>query len=332
MRLLRFALFFPLLVLVFLALGLGWLAVRPLPLASERISFNIPPGAGLSEASLRIENAGAGMPSWQFTLIARALGHATRLKAGTYEAERGLSALDLLDKLVRGDVALTKVTLIDGKTFREIRAQLDAHPDLRHDTRGKSEREILDALQIAARSAEGQFLPETYLVGKGASDLDVLAEAHAALRRALDQAWNARSESLPLASPQELLTLASVVERETGLAADRGPIASVFLNRLRIGMPLQSDPTVIFGLGERFDGNLRRIDLTTDTPWNTYTRPGLPPTPIGLAGLASLAAVSQPPTGPALYFVARGDGSSEFSTTLEQHNRAVARYQRGVGR
>jgi UPF0755 protein len=307
------------------------LVARPLPFASDTIEFTVPAGSGLNEIARRVEVAGAGIPAWQLAWLGRALQRDTQIKAGSYAIRGGINAVDLLDVLTRGDVVLAKVTLIEGRRFSELRALLDAHPDLRHDTKGLSEREILRLLDIDAPSAEGQFLPETYLLDKGASDLSVLRQAHHGLQAALAQAWASRAPDSPLASPYELLTLASVIEKETGRAADRELIASVFANRLRIGMRLQSDPTVIYGLGEKFDGNLRRADLQADTPWNSYTRAGLPPTPISLVSPASLAAAARPAESKFLYFVARGDGSSAFSATLEAHNAAVARYQKGKG-
>ncbi|MBM3347099.1 MAG: endolytic transglycosylase MltG, partial [Betaproteobacteria bacterium] len=194
---------------------------------------------------------------------------------------------------------------------------------------GLRDGEIMDRLGAAGESAEGWFFPDTYLFARGESDLAILERAHRAMLKQLESAWMQRTADTPLRSPYEALILASIVEKETGRAEDRGQIAGVFVNRLRSGMRLQTDPTVIYGLGERFDGNLRRRDLVADTPHNTYTRDGLPPSPVALPGLASLRAAASPDKTEALYFVARGDGSSEFSRTLDQHNRAVARYQRG---
>ena len=209
---------------------------------------------------------------------------------------------------------------------RQMRAAL-AREELRHDTASLSDAEIMQQLGRPGVPAEGRFFPDTYAYAKGSSDLAVLRRALHAMDRHLEAAWAQRSADTPLKSADEALVLASIVEKETGQAADRPQIAGVFANRLRTGMLLQTDPTVIYGLGEKFDGNLRKRDLQTDTPWNTYTRTGLPPTPIAMPGKASLMAAVQPQATRALYFVARGDGSSHFSATLEEHNRAVQRYQ-----
>lgn len=304
------------------------LAVRPLAMDSDRLSFTIPPGSGLRAAAQAIEAAGVRLPAWQFTMLGRLMGHSSRIKAGSYEITRGLTSFALLEKLIRGDVTQGEVVLVEGKTFRQFRAVLNESPDLRHDSLSMSDGEILKHLKITENHPEGLFFPDTYLFDKGASDLDVLRRAYRAMQSQLATAWQARDRDLRLKTPYELLILASIAEKETGLAADRPQIAAVFSNRLKRGMPLQTDPTVIYGLGERFDGNLRRNDLTTDTPWNTYTRGGLPPTPIAMPGLAALQAASRPPASEMLYFVARGDGSSEFSANLADHNRAVARFQK----
>ena len=251
------------------------------------------------------------------------------IKAGSYEIDRGVSLLELLRKLTRGDVSLTEIAFIEGWTFRQMRERLNTHPDVQHDTRGLSDEEVMRLVGAPGTSPEGWFFPDTYLFSKRSRDVDILARAHRAMQRHLAREWEARAEQLPLASPYQALILASIVEKETGKEQDRPLVAAVFVNRHRQGMRLQTDPTVIYGLGERFDGNLRKSDLLADTPFNTYTRSGLPPTPIAMPGLASLQAVLHPAPSQALYFVARGDGSSHFSQTLEEHNRAVNRYQRG---
>lgn len=304
-------------------------SVYPLELRSERISFTIPAGSGMKVAAELIEAAGVEMPAWQLTLLARGMKRASQIKAGSYEVQRGTTAMELIEMMARGDVIMSRVTLVDGKTLRAVRQTLDTHPDLMHETKKMSNAQLLAALGASAEQLEGLFLPDTYLFDKGASDLDVLRRAYAAMDTKLQQIWAQRDPQSPLKSPYELLILASIVEEETGASADRPQIAAVFVNRLRLSMPLQSDPTVIYGLGERFDGNLRRVDLTTDTPWNTYTRVGLPPSPIALPSVDALKASSKPPASNKLYFVARGDGSSEFSATLDEHNRAVNRYQKG---
>lgn len=306
-------------------------ALRPLTLRTTPLEFDIPPGLGLAAASRRMADSGLGFEGWQFSLLGRLLGRSADIKAGSYQVSQGVTPVDLLSKLTRGDVTQAELILVEGKTFRQLRAALDAHGDLRHDSRDLSDQALLAQLGIGERHGEGLFYPDTYLFSKQSSDLEVLRRAHGAMRRHLDEEWNARQEGLPYRSPYEALIMASIVEKETGRAFDRPMIASVFVNRLNAGMLLQTDPTVIYGLGERFDGNLRKGDLLRDTPWNTYTRGGLPPTPIAMPGLASLRAALHPPVSDKYYFVARGDGSSEFSRSLDEHNRAVNRYQRRIG-
>jgi UPF0755 protein len=319
-----------LVILVFLSAiaGTSWLTVRHIPLRSDPTSFSVPPGASLRTASQLIEAAGVELPAWQLELLGRLLGRSSKIKAGSYEVEEGLTAMTLLDKLTRGDVTQGEIVLVEGKTFKQFRAALNEHPDLSHDTLKLSDAQIMARLGVKEVHPEGLLFPDTYLFDKGSSDFDVVRRAYAAMKPRLAAAWEKRDTTLPLKTPYELLILASIVEKETGLPADRPQVAAVFANRLRRGMLLQTDPTVIYGLGERFDGNLRKADLLADTPWNTYTRPGLPPTPIAMPGLASLQAAARPPASDMLYFVARGDGSSEFSGSLDQHNSAVARYQK----
>lgn len=309
------------------ALALAAFALRPLALRQSPLEFEVPSGLGLATASRRMADAGLGFSGWQFSLLGRVMGRAADIKAGSYLVEQGVTPLDLLNKLTRGDVNQGELMLVEGRTLRQLRAQLDASPDVRHDSTGLSEAELMARLGASQALGEGLFYPDTYLFSKQSSDIDVLRRAYRAMQRHLEEEWAARGEGLPYRSPYEALIMASLVEKETGRAADRAQIAAVFINRLKAGMLLQTDPTVIYGLGARFDGNLRRVDLLRDTPWNTYTRPGLPPTPIAMPGLASLRAVLHPPASDKYYFVARGDGTSAFSRTLDEHNRAVARYQ-----
>lgn len=312
------------------AAGAGWMAWfahRPLALRESPLEFTVEPRSTLARAAVGIAESGVKMSPWQFTLLARALGKDKAVKAGTYAIETGITPLGLLDKLARGDVVQAEILFVEGWTFRQIRDALDANPYLRHDTRGLSDAEIMRQLGAPDVPAEGRFFPDKYHFAKGASDLEVLRTAYRTMQRHLEAAWSKRKEGLPLASPEEALIVASIVEKETGRSVDRATIAAVFLNRLRAGMKLQADPTVIYGMGKKFDGNLRRRDLETDTPYNTYIRTGLPPTPIANPGLASLDAVLNPADSDALYFVSRGDGTSYFSRTLDEHNRAVTRYQ-----
>jgi UPF0755 protein len=231
--------------------------------------------------------------------------------------------------LARGEESLRAVTLVEGWNFRQLRAALAKEEALKPDTKGLADEAIMTMLGRPAQHPEGRFFPDTYTYAKGSSDVAVLRRAMRAMDKRLAAAWAQRSPQAVVKTPDEALILASIVEKETGKAADRTLISAVFQNRLRVGMPLQTDPTVIYGLGERFDGNLRKIDLQTDSPYNTYLRPGLPPTPIAMPGKASLLAAVQPAPGNYLYFVAKGDGSSHFSASLNEHNRAVNKYQRG---
>lgn len=311
--------------LVFLG-WIGYFATQPLTLQASPLDFTVKAGSTLRSASRQIEDAGVAMPAWQFTLLGRALGKAAEIKAGSYQVAEGVTPLTLLEKLTRGDVTQAEIVLLEGWTFRQMRAALDAHAHVRHDTAGLTERQIMEKLG-AEGAAEGRFFPDTYLFAKGSSDLEVLKRSYRQMEKLLLTEWERRQANLPYASPYEALIMASIVEKETGQSRDRAQIASVFINRLNKGMLLQTDPTVIYGLGERFDGNLRKRDLQVDGPYNTYTRTGLPPTPITMPGLASIQATLHPARTDAYYFVARGDGSSQFSRTLEEHNRAVAKYQ-----
>ncbi|WP_153111420.1 endolytic transglycosylase MltG [Propionivibrio limicola] len=308
--------------------GFYWLASSPIPLASERAEFHVTYGKGMSAVAREIAASGVPVDPWMLILLGKVYGVESSIKAGSYEISRGVTPLELLRKLTSGDVTQGEIVFIEGWNFRQIRARLEAHPDLRHDTRGLPEAEIMRMIGAPASSAEGMFFPDTYLFSKQTSDVDVLARAYRAMQQQLSREWAARAAGLPYADPYQALIMASIVEKETGRQEDRSYVASVFVNRLRLGMRLQTDPTVIYGVGEDFDGNLRKRDLLADTPYNTYTRAGLPPTPIAMPGLASLRAAVNPAPGRALYFVARGDGSSQFSETLEQHNQAVNRYQR----
>ena len=306
-----------------------WWLDRPLPLAAERVEVSIEPGTSPRTVAEAWVAAGVGTDARLLYEWFRWSGEARRIRAGSYEVEPGITPRTLLDKMVRGDETLEQVRFIEGWTLRQLRAALAAAPHLRPLTAAMSDTELMAALGSPGVAAEGRFFPDTYAYSRGVSDLTVLKRAHAAMKQRLDAAWAERAPDLPLKSADEALILASIVEKETGRASDRGQIAGVFVNRLRIGMPLQTDPTVIYGLGESFDGNLRRRDLETDGPFNTYMRRGLPPTPIALPGMASLRAAVRPEATKALYFVARGDGTSVFSENLADHNRAVNRYQRG---
>lgn len=335
MRLLKRLLLLPGLVLL-LAVGfaawLAWYASAAVPLKLNPlgvVDFDIRPGLGLKGVANEMARAGIGIEPWKFALLGRLTGHDRNIQAGSYEVGPGITAWQLIEKLTSGDVTQTSLVIVEGKTFRDLRTLIDTHPDLRHDTAGLSGAEILQRLDAAEPHPEGLFFPDTYLFARQSSDLTIYRRAYQAMQRRLNAEWEKRDPSVPYKNIGEALIMASIVEKETGIEADRGKVASVFVNRLKRGMLLQTDPTVIYGLGEKFDGNLRKRDLEADTPWNTYTRGGLPPTPIALPGMASIRAALNPPPTNYLYFVARGDGSSVFSATLEAHNRAVNQYQRG---
>ena len=337
---------FGLLVVVFVAAGLaavGWLH-QPLKLnagpvdpsfgaAETTLDVAIEPGSSARAVTQIVVDAGVQTSPTLLYAWFRLSGQSRQIKAGSYELQAGITPKTLLQKLVQGDEALRAITLVEGWTFQQFRAALAKAENLKHDTQGLAPDQIMALLGRAGVPAEGRFFPDTYTYAKGSGELALLKRAMHAMDKRLQAAWQARLATTPLKSPEQALTLASIIEKETGKGADRPLIGGVFNNRLRIGMLLQTDPTVIYGvvqqMGDAYDGNLRKRDLQTDTPWNTYTRGGLPPTPIAMPGKAALLAAVQPAQTKALYFVARGDGSSQFSETLADHNRAVNKYQRG---
>jgi UPF0755 protein len=305
----------------------AWL-VRPLALTGETAEVSVEPGKSPREIAEAWVQAGVQTSPLYLYEWFRWSGRARQIRAGSYEIGAGTTPIRLLDKMVRGDETLAAVRLAEGWTFRQIRAELARADALKQNIQAMGDAEVMSAIGAPGVSPEGRFHPDTYLYSKGSSDLALLQRAYRAMATRLAEAWRERDPTTPLQNADEALTLASIVEKETGVAADRGLVAGVFVNRLRLGMPLQTDPTVIYGLGAGFDGNLRKKDLLADGPYNSYTRIGLPPTPIAVPGRASLLAAVRPEATKALYFVARGDGSSEFSETLADHNRAVNRYQR----
>ncbi len=307
-------------------------ALSPLPLGAEGATFTIKQGSSLRTVANQLSDAGVLRLPLAFEVLGRVMGKDTALQAGNYQVPAGTLVKTLLERITSGERTLDRITLLEGWTFAQLRAALDRHPALAHDSRGLTEAELIARLGVTAPSLEGAFLPDTYFFAGGASDFEVLKRAQRALDAQLAAQWAGRAPNLPYANAYEGLIMASIVEKETGVDADRPLVAGVFVNRLRVPMRLQSDPTVIYGLGSRFDGNLRKPDLLADTPYNSYTRDGLPPTPIALAGAASLAAAFRPAPTDALYFVARGDGTSHFSNSLAEHNRAVTKYQKRQGR
>ena len=315
-----------------LGASLWWLrepmALRLQPGASV-VDLEIEPGTSADGVADVVVASGADVPALLLQAWFRFSGQARQIKAGSYELVPGTTPRKLLNMLVRGEETLKSVTLVEGWTFAQVRKALQKAEQLTPDTLALNPENIMEKLGKPGLHPEGRFFPDTYSYAKGSSDLNVLKRAARAMDRRLDAAWSLRSADTPLTSPEQALILASIVEKETGKASDRALIGGVFSNRLRIGMPLQTDPTVIYGLGAQFNGNLRKRDLQADTPYNTYTRGGLPPTPIAMPGRAALLAAVRPEATKALYFVSRGDGSSEFSASLDEHNRAVNKYIKG---
>ena len=300
----------------------------PLHLSADEIIYEIAPGTSLRQLAYDLHARDMLEHPRLLILLGRELDVATRLQAGEYRLAAGMTPQTLLQLLVDGKVIQHAITLVEGQTFREFLQRIQAHPFIEVTLQGVDDAEIMDRLGHPGLHPEGRFLPDTYHFTRGTTDLAFLGRAFSAMSAYLEAAWPDRDADLPLQTPEEALILASIVEKETGLAEERPVIAGVFVRRLQRGMRLQTDPTVIYGLGEQFDGNLRRRDLENDTPYNTYTRNGLPPTPIAMPGAEAIAAVLHPAAGDSLYFVSRGDGSHYFSATLEEHNLAVDKYQR----
>ena len=310
--------------------GFSYWAKSPLDTGGKPVEFSIAPGSGVGSAAQQMAKAGVPVNPQLFNILARVTGEAGRIKAGSYELKPDTSPRRLLTQLVRGEFAQEAITIVEGWTFRQMRAAIAAHQRLRHDTVKLSDEELMQKVSSEYKAPEGLFFPDTYLFAKGSSELEIYKKAHQAMMKHLQTAWEGRDPSLPYKTPYEALTMASIIEKETGQKSERNMIAGVFVNRLRTGMMLQTDPTVIYGMGERFVGDIRKKDLQTDTPYNTYMRAGLPPTPIALPGLQSLHAALAPAKTEALYFVARGDGTSQFSDNLNDHNRAVNQFQRRI--
>ena len=308
--------------------GFSWWAKQPITDNGEVIGFTVLPGSGVGLASQQIAAAGVPLNPWLFSMLARVTQKASRIKAGSYELKPGTTPRRLIDQLVRGEFAQESLTIIEGWTFRQMRQAIAGNKGLKHETAELSDTELMAKVSPDFKAPEGLFFPDTYLFAKGSPDLNIYKQAHAMLMARLKTAWEKRDSSLPYANPYQALTMASIVEKETGQKSERAMIAGVFVNRLKLGMLLQTDPTVIYGMGDKYEGKISKKDLLTDTPYNTYTRTGLPPTPIALPGVQSLEAALGPAKTDALYFVSRGDGTSKFSGNLLDHNRAVNQFQR----
>lgn len=344
----RVTLYFTLALVLVAAAGAGaawYWTEKPVAMEDERADYIIESGSTPRSVARVLNKAGIRIHEDAFVLLARLTGQDVQIKAGAYEAVQGDSPRALLDRMASGDMLQTRVTLIEGWTYQRIRETLRDDPNIRQTLDDVDDAELLSRLNAGLDesdasfvlgsnpdAAEGLFHPDTYVFVPGTSDFDILRRAYSAQIRILRNAWETRDPDLPLNSPYEALVLASIVEKETGHSADRARVAGVFINRLRLKMLLQTDPTVIYGMGDAYQGRIRKADLQRDTPWNTYTRAGLPPTPIASVGQASLEATLHPEKHNYLYFVARGDGTSEFSRNLAAHNRAVAKYILGRGK
>ncbi len=314
-----------------LAVGLlAWMdqyAKTPLKLAASPQAISIAPSSGLSSIANQLVEQGVLADAKPFVLLARSLRKASSLQAGEYTLKQGITPFELLLLLNKGQTTQSKITFIEGKTFKDMRLKLAKHKAIQQTISNLSGAEVMQRIGAEHTHPEGLFFPDTYYVSNNTQDTVLLKRAYETMVNKLATAWEGREQGLPYQNSYEALIMASIIEKETGKASERPMIAGVFVNRLRKGMLLQTDPTVIYGMGDAFDGNIRRKDLRKDTPYNTYTRGGLPPTPIAMPSLAAIEAALHPEQTKALYFVGKGDGSHAFSNTLAQHNRAVAKYQ-----
>lgn len=333
MRLINRLVFLIVLVALMFAGWMVYFATAPVTLQEEVVEVDIRAGSSLRSVSEQLAKQGVLSQPKSFTLMVRMMGMAGDVKAGNYLIENGITPYDLFMTITAGKTTQAGITFIEGWTFSQMRQSMMQNDAIRHLSISYTDQQILESIGATETHPEGLFFPDTYYFSKGMSDLEILKRAYHAMQSRLNEAWEQREAGLPYKTPYEALIMASIIEKETGRADERKTIAGVFVNRMRIGMRLQTDPTVIYGMGEHFDGNIRRKDLQVDTPYNTYTRSGLPPTPIAMPGLASIEAALHPAKTRALYFVGKGDGSHVFSNSLAEHNRAVVKYQlrRGQG-
>lgn len=317
----------PLLLAIAGAVGGAYYWINhPLMLPTPKVDLLVPKGATPASIAALLNQAGIPISAPAFVLTARLTELDTKLKAGGYQVVQGDSPMTVIRRLALGDITSRQLTFVEGWNMRQVRAALSQHADVKQSLSGVSDTELLTQVGLNALHPEGLFFPDTYIFPIGTTDVEILQRAARAQQQILDKAWAARAEDLPLRNAYQALILASIVEKETGRAADRARIAGVFINRLRLNMPLQTDPTVIYGMGEAFEGKIRKKDLQTDHPWNTYTRGGLPISPISTVGQASLNATLHPEKHDFLYFVAKGDGTSAFARTLSEHNKNVAQF------
>lgn len=333
MRFIKWSFFLAVLLVLLFAGWMVYFVSTPANLQDEVVEVDIRAGSSLRSVSRQLADQGVLSEPNSFTLLVRMLGMAGEIKAGNYLIENGTTPHDLFITITAGKTTQAGITFIEGWSFNQMRQAMMQNDAIRHLSISYTDQQILESIGASETHPEGLFFPDTYYFSKGMSDLEILKRAYHAMQSRLNDAWAQREAGLPYKTPYQALIMASIVEKETGRADERKTIAGVFVNRLRIGMRLQTDPTVIYGMGERFDGNIRRKDLQADTAYNTYTRSGLPPTPIAMPGLASIEAALHPAKTRALYFVGKGDGSHVFSNTLAEHNRAVVKYQlrRGQG-
>ncbi len=315
--------------------ALAWLiyfANSGIQLKTNTEIFDIEAGSRFRSVTHQLVQQNIIQDSISFEVIARMLGIASDFKAGIYEVKSGITPLELLDMLTSGSSNQVSITFIEGWTFAQMRNELNASEKVKHMTMSETDQQILKEIGATETMPEGLFFPDTYFFSPNTSDRDILKRAYSTMQSKVKTAWATKENGLPYSTPYEALVMASIVEKETGRAVERPQIAGVFINRLKIGMRLQTDPTVIYGLGEHFDGNLHKQDLLSDTIYNTYTRDGLPPTPIAMPGLGAINASLHPAQTKALYFVGKGDGTHYFSTSLKEHNNAVVKYQLGGNR
>lgn len=300
------------------------------PVRPGGFTAKVNPKSGVASIAQQLRNQGIEVNSVLFQLGSRALLVHAKLKPGTYLFPFEASTATILFKMARGDSIKESIGFVPGTPIWQLRQIVDAHPAIEHQTKGLSSTAFSKAVGLSHTNAEGLFFPDTYIFDPGESDLIIYRRAADAMQKNLAKAWSNTSNAGPIKTPYDLLILASIIEKETGKASERAQISAVFHNRLKIGMRLQTDPTVIYGIGPGFDGNLRKVDLRRDSPYNTYMRAGLPPTPIAIPSMESLIAAANPAKSDALYFVAKGDGSSHFSKTLAEHEKAVDQYQRSI--
>jgi len=318
------------LVAVFYCFLFFWPVIPNTPNSNEVNAFRVKinPQSSLASIGGQLKQQGILVNAFTLPIAARSFFVGAKLKPGTYLLPLGGSLGKLLLQMARGDRVRESIAIIPGMTIRQLQAIIDSHPALIHQTKGLSSKELLQVLNLSYPGDEGLFFPDTYIFDPDEADITIYRRASQAMQKQLSYAWQQRDPKTPLKTPYELLTLASIIEKETGKNSDRAMVAAVFVNRLSKGMMLQTDPTVIYGLGPQFDGNLRKSDLRRDNPYNTYMHKGLPPTPIAMPGQDSLMAAVHPANSDVLYFVARGDGTSHFSKTLNEHESAVDRFQR----